>query len=113
MPESSVPSCCVCGEPSKWFCAFCHSQFFCQEHACNHLAKQYPEAFGLKPSAEQKQELERKKTLRFILIGIAIFVVIVLLYWMWSQPSEGSWETLLQGCSTLGKSLLSVAETSA
>ena len=62
MPDTWRPKCAVCGAPTKWCCAFCGSNCYCDEHACNHIARQYPEEFGIKPRPEQREQQEREKT---------------------------------------------------
>jgi hypothetical protein len=70
--------------------------FYCGTHACHHLAKQYPDEFGvmrLGPKEQQRQENQRST--RFILIAIAVVLGFLLLCWLWSQPSNGNSETKL------------------
>jgi hypothetical protein len=98
MPETSTPKCAVCGKPAKWFCAFCGSNCYCDEHACNHIARQHPEEFGLKPTAEQHEQQEKQRTIRFIFIAILVIFLVWLLIWMWSQPSNGNSETMRNPC---------------
>ncbi len=102
MQNTSVPKCTVCGAPSKWFCAYCQSSFFCKEHACNHLARQYPDEFGIKAGPREQQLQDEQRTKRFILITIALVLLFLLLCWIWSRPSSGSWETRIPISNTSG-----------
>ena len=93
MPETSGPKCVICYAPGKWFCAFCGSNCFCDEHVCHHIAKQYPDEFGIKSGPKEQERQEQKLTTRFILIAIAVILLFLLLIWIWSQPSNGNSET--------------------
>jgi uncharacterized membrane protein YvbJ len=91
MPDTSSPKCAVCGAPSKWFCAFCGSNCYCDEHACNHIARQYPEEFGIKPRPEQREQQEREKTAKGYWMLLAIIAIIVILFLIWGHPGDGSY----------------------
>lgn len=94
MADSSGPKCAICYAPAKWCCAFCESNCYCHEHACNHLAKQYPDEFGVKLGPKEKDRMESQHTTKVLLIVVAVVLVFLLLCWIWSQPSNGNSETL-------------------
>jgi hypothetical protein len=108
MSETSGPKCVICGETGKWFCAFCGSNCFCQDHACNHLARQYPDEFGVKSGPKEQERQEKQQTKKFALIAIGIVLLLLLLLWLWSQPGNGSTETMRVPLDTIYSSPLSL-----
>jgi hypothetical protein len=108
MSETSGPKCVICGEAGKWFCAFCGSNCFCQDHACNHLARQYPDEFGVKSGPKEQERQEKQQTKKFALIAIGIVLLLLLLLWLWSQPGNGSTETMRVPLDTIYSSPLSL-----
>jgi magnesium-transporting ATPase (P-type) len=94
MPDTAGPKCVICEAPAKWFCAFCGSNCFCDEHVCNHIVRDHQEEFGLKPNAKQREQQEKQRAVRFILIALLVIFLVGLLIWMWSQPSSGNSETM-------------------
>jgi hypothetical protein len=50
--DVSGPKCAICHEPGEWCCVFCNSNCYCKAHVCHHIARDYPEEFGLKPKKQ-------------------------------------------------------------
>lgn len=49
----AIPKCVICDSPSRWYCLTCNSSYFCDAHACRHIATDYPEELGLKPEKQR------------------------------------------------------------
>src|SRR5580698_4585229 len=105
MPDTSVPKCVLCDDPSKWYCMSCGPNgFYCHTHACNHLARQYPDEFGIKPGPKEQQKQDNERTNRFLLVALFVVLLLLFLAWIWSQPSSGNSETMRIHPSTPYKS---------
>ena len=63
MSDRSGHKCALCDAPGKWFCAFCHSNCYCDSHACNHIARAYPEQFGINPKPGQASKQDSRRAL--------------------------------------------------
>jgi hypothetical protein len=95
MSSTPSPKCAVCDVAGKWCCVICNSNCYCDEHACNHIARNYPEEFGLKPKPEQAAQQENRHVTRYVLIALAVLLGWLLLTYLWKQPGDGSQSTLI------------------
>ncbi len=95
MSSTSSPKCAVCDATGKWCCAFCNSNCYCDKHACNHIARDYPEEFGLKPEPKQAAQQENRRVTRYVLIALAVLLGWLLLTYLWKQPGDGSPQSTL------------------
>src|ERR1700728_4667451 len=95
MSNASSPTCVLCDAPPKWYCVTCGGKAYCHDHACNHLARQYPDDFNIKSGPVEQQRQDNQRTTRFLIIAAIGVILFLLLMWMWSQPSNGNSETRL------------------